>query len=691
MSLPTAPTAQQVINKQNKPSNTRRNNNNRQPRKKGPSSEMHDKVQKSLQNGEEDTMSTAIAADLKLQNISTAHICEGLPAEVSFLHECEICFESREFFGMLPCNHSACIQCLIKQTMFSEKISCCQCRNEYTGLVFFRVTSTFPEQYPPVDVERCRRRYMSRYNTKLQRKYNIVFGCSLSVQAYDHVLGHRCHICDRADEDSDHKNFERLKEHYWNKHRRKFCDLCCEHEKKFSCERIPFTIEELKLHLAGKKTGWGDLATSGHSLCMFCKNKHFYSVDERFRHYRVDHQTCEICLKEKNEFMVFENFNILLSHYSDRHFLCTDQMCRNAGICYSTDQELQLHVADVHKSSGARTQAVPLSFPSTLRHVRQPAPSSSTTHTNNENVNRQRQNGAFNSISNGVIVGSAASNGLNGRINNYVHNRPIGLNADAFPALITAPIPAPRPFVRQGGNISSVLINKPMSSSIPPTSGFNNTADNFPILPSRPNNGVKGNSWGSGNTQKLKQSLVKSAITSVNSNKAKEVPKPRPFDPNSWSAANGGGNSKPIPVIPRIAGFQDFEEVTSKKGAKPQIIQPPQSEEVAEETTEPAEVKPFPGYERQRIPTARLDGFSVAGTSKKPSFGSLNKPVKTVRPEESFPVLRNPYEVKKNTISATITNTGALNIGQTEAQPFDSVICNLFKNLAQKRKEENGE
>uniref|UniRef100_A0AC35UG07 RING-type domain-containing protein n=1 Tax=Rhabditophanes sp. KR3021 TaxID=114890 RepID=A0AC35UG07_9BILA len=482
MSLPVAivpANSQTAAN--NEPNKASKKKRNRRPNKKAKeiSSQIHDIVHKLLQNT--NTLTAAIAENLKLQNISTSHICEGLPRSLSFLHACEICFESREFFGMLPCNHSACIQCLIKQTMFSGKISCCQCRDEHEGLVFFRVTSKFPSQYPPVDIGICKRRYKSKLNVKLQKKFNIVLGCTLTIQAYDYVLGHRCHICDKSDKDYEHKTFDRLKKHYWNKHRRKFCDLCCDYEKKFSCERIPFTSDELDKHLAGKKTNWGDLATDGHALCTFCKNKHFYSTEDRFRHYRVDHQTCEICLKDKNEFAVFENFNALLSHYKNKHFLCDDVNCRNAGICFSSNHELQLHVADVHKS-GARTQAVPMSFPFASRNARRSPPLFNSS-TNNVTANRQRLNSTSN------------SNGLGGI--NLTQNRTTGLSADAFPSLLSAPV-------------------------------------------TKQNKEIQGNTWGTSNTQKLIQNLVKKPEVI----KPKELPKPCPYDHITSIHANRAKNSQ---------------------------------------------------------------------------------------------------------------------------------------------------
>lgn len=567
---------------------------------------------------------------------------------------------------MFPCNHCVCMQCLLKQTLFTENISCCHCRNIYDSIVFFRVNNQLPNQYPPIDIERCKRRYVSRYNSRLQRKYNIVFGCSLTVQAFDHILGHRCYICDKNDDDSDHKTFAKLKEHYLTKHRRKFCDVCCEHEKKFSSERIPFTFSEFKDHQQGKRTSWEELATNGHVNCRFCRNKIFYGSEERFRHYRLEHQTCEICLKENNEFMVFENFRCLLYHYENKHYLCSDNECRKSGLCFSTDAELQIHISECHKKTN-RTQPVPLSFPSSLRGPRVPANNSQPVSVPNE-----QRNMTTNIIPNAVVKTSSNNQGIG--MYNYINNRTnVGIiDNDAFPSLVSN---VKKPPVSQNLTTASSIVatTKPLPDSSKKKSAYEATASDFPSLLKGSTKKNDNNVWGAGNSQKLKSALAK-PVVSVTTNKA-NVPKPRDFDPNTWANSshlhdkNEGKNN-----IPRISGFADFQDVVA--GSKSSSLNNMSSLSIS--TNKNATNLDKKENENNEL-FVRADGFQTPANTKRPSLKKTSEPAKNITPIEAFPVLGNPNQPKKNekTIENLDNNTKDKD-KQEKPKDFNSVSQNIF-------------
>uniref|UniRef100_A0A0N4ZYA3 RING-type domain-containing protein n=1 Tax=Parastrongyloides trichosuri TaxID=131310 RepID=A0A0N4ZYA3_PARTI len=625
-----------------------------------------------LSSNQENKLTSELVNEIRENSISTKHVVDGLPENVTFTVPCEICYENREFFGMFSCNHCVCMQCLLKQTLFTENISCFQCRNEYNSIVFFRVNGALPTQYPPIDMQRCKTRYASRYNSKMQRKHNIIFGCSLTVQAYDHILGHRCYICDKADEDSDHDTFAKLKNHYWTKHKRKFCDVCVEHEKKFSSERIPFTVQELRAHLQGKKTAWEELATNGHVYCTFCKNDLYYGSEERFRHYRSSHQTCGICNNQKALFLVFNTFDDLLEHYGVNHYLCKDSQCRKAGICYGSEEELQLHISEQHKTSN-RNQPVPLSFPSSLRNQR--------LNITNLQSGAALKPGEEKRPSNTVIKNSIvkpSSNTTSFSNYNYVNIRPgVGaIDNNAFPSLIsTVPVQQQPKFSSQTTMASLISGPAPKASTPKDKNVYDATSTDFPSLLTSQPKGNDSSVWNSDNSKKLKKSLAK-PVVSVTKNTKKDIPKPRDFDPNTWSGSSSSQSSNTIKNnIPRITGFVDFDEITRNQNNSS-----PLNNMSSLSTTLCSDDETSSNF-------IRADGFSTPANSIRPNLKKAEVP-KKVPPLEAFPLLSNPYEAKK--INATITSTGALDIESTEeAVPttpidFNSAVSQMFQNLSKK-------
>uniref|UniRef100_A0A0K0FLR2 Zinc finger protein 598 (inferred by orthology to a human protein) n=1 Tax=Strongyloides venezuelensis TaxID=75913 RepID=A0A0K0FLR2_STRVS len=618
-----------------------------------------------------------LANIIRESGVSTKHIVDGLPIAVTFVSTCEICYEEREFFGMFPCNHCVCMQCLLKQTLFTESIACCHCRNIYDSIVFFRVDHELPTEYPPIDIQRCKKRYISRYNTRLQRKYNIIFGCSLTVQAYDHVLGHRCYICDKNDDDSDHKTFAKLREHYLNKHRRKFCEVCCDHEKKFSSERIPFSFSEFKEHLQGKKTAWEELATDGHVNCRFCRNKIFYGSEERFRHYRLEHQTCEICLRERNEFMVFENFRCLLYHYENKHYLCPDGDCRKSGLCFSSDAELQLHISEQHKKAN-RVQPIPLSFPSSLRNSR---PSGSTSQ--NTLVQEEQKQPTKNVIPNAVVKTSSGTQGIG--MYNYVSNRAnLGISdSNAFPSLLSN-VEIKKPPTTQNTTPASVIVSKAKAPEPSKTKNtYEATGSDFPSLLSNATKKIDANVWGDGNVTKLKSALAKPVVNvTANSKTKKDVPKPRGFDPNTWATPSSAqGKNDPTKSIPRISGFADFQEVVNSSKASPLNNMSSLSNSLVKDTT----CLDKKSDEDSEL-FVRADGFKIPVNhvnNKRPPLMESSSTVKKVPPLEAFPVLFNPYQSKENETKEKKTNTqeSTGNNKLDEPKDFNSVVSEMFKNL----------
>ncbi|CEF69129.1 Zinc finger protein 598 [Strongyloides ratti] len=290
-------------------------------------------------------------------------VTKNVIPDLNWKQTCPICCEKLEFFGMLPCNHCICMLCLLKQSILVGESLCFLCRSPFKSLIFFKVEDKLPSLYPPININDCRRRYLSKNNLNFQRRNDIIFGCSLTVLAFDTILQHYCWVCHINNFPCIFKTFHELEKHYVIQHKRSFCSICVEYEQKLSIERVPFTSKELNFHLRGKLTPYDNLVTNDHAKCTFCPLKTFYNSENLFRHYRLQHQTCELCFRENNQFLVFDIFEDLLKHYEDKHFPCPIKNCKINGICFSSEIELQLHMSEVHSTTKKR-QSVPLNVTS---------------------------------------------------------------------------------------------------------------------------------------------------------------------------------------------------------------------------------------------------------------------------------------------------------------------------------------
>lgn len=142
-----------------------------------------------------------------------------------------------------------------------------------------------------------------------------------------------------------------LKQHVAEAHGRMFCDLCRSHKRIFPYEHALYTRAQLAAHEA-----------QDHRLCEFC-NVLFYGPDELFKHLRDKHFQCQMCavygmadpvtvppegLEDEDRHARraaeaeanyrahraaeaqtwYRDYLDLEHHFEQRHFLCTDLVCR---------------------------------------------------------------------------------------------------------------------------------------------------------------------------------------------------------------------------------------------------------------------------------------------------------------------------------------------------------------------------
>uniref|UniRef100_A0A0N5C798 RING-type domain-containing protein n=1 Tax=Strongyloides papillosus TaxID=174720 RepID=A0A0N5C798_STREA len=381
----------------------------------------------------ETEVSLEIAKNIVSFNNVYSDISKNIIPELRCKQTCPICCDSLEFAGMLPCNHCICMQCLLKQSILVGENTCFLCRSPFKSLVFFRVGSEIPTSYPPININDCRRRYSSKHNINFQRRNDIIFGCSLTVLAFDTILQHYCWVCHINGTPCIFKTFHELERHYVIQHKRSFCSICVEYEQKLSVERIPFTSKELNMHLSGKITPFKNLVTNDHAKCTFCPLKTFYNSENLFRHYRLQHQTCEICHREINQFLVFDIYEDLLKHYESEHFPCQINNCKINGICFSSEIELQLHMTEVH-SNNKKRKILPLQI-------------ASENGKNKRKSNDVKQNKSKHLVSNGLNSSEGSTN--------------FSIDQYSFPSLLSNPIEINTMSTNNGPSFASIAAKPP--------------------------------------------------------------------------------------------------------------------------------------------------------------------------------------------------------------------------------------
>jgi hypothetical protein len=265
------------------------------------------------------------------------------------VHDCLICCQPSDVFGVGECRHPVCMECCIRMRILGNSESCPQCRSPITLLYFVSAPESWDNfTIPTGDIT---------HNDSA--KYNIRFTSDYTVQCYDSYLAHSCQICAQNGDKIEFATFGALRHHTAQTHQHQFCPICIEHLNILSKDRKTYLKNELDNHMKGTSNEVS--GQKGHPSCMFCPER-FFDDDHLYRHLRKEHFFCQICENEGGHNIFYPKVEELYKHYRLKHHPCTHPDCLAMGIAFRTDVELGVHRASEHGGSGNRTVNIDFEF-----------------------------------------------------------------------------------------------------------------------------------------------------------------------------------------------------------------------------------------------------------------------------------------------------------------------------------------
>ncbi|KAK0393032.1 hypothetical protein QR680_000024 [Steinernema hermaphroditum] len=263
--------------------------------------------------------------------------------------ECVICCKVSDLFGVGDCRHPVCMECAIRMRIISDQESCPQCRGNIVVMHFVEASHDDWNSYS------LPTQFVDHPDSTA---FNIRFASEYAKTAYDRYLSHTCRICNKGKEEFIAPTFEALRHHYGQKHRQFFCHICNDNLRLFSWERKTYSREALQMHM--KKGDKDDKSFKGHPSCLFCTER-FFDNEQQYKHLRKDHFFCQICEADGVTSVFYKEMAELLTHYQKEHFPCTNDECKQMGIVFRSELELNLHTASEHNNNG-RPVLVSLDF-----------------------------------------------------------------------------------------------------------------------------------------------------------------------------------------------------------------------------------------------------------------------------------------------------------------------------------------
>uniref|UniRef100_A0A1I7XJC2 RING-type E3 ubiquitin transferase n=1 Tax=Heterorhabditis bacteriophora TaxID=37862 RepID=A0A1I7XJC2_HETBA len=321
------------------------------------------------------------------------------------LEECTICCKPNDLFGLGLCRHPVCVECAIRIRVLSKNTSCPVCRRNIDQLVFVFTSSgldTVPLLFP-----------LSGHPD--EARYGVTFENSQAGVRYEKYLAHVCKICTSPEgERMEFSTFISLRQHMATSHHLSYCHICTENLNLFSRERRTYNRDGLQRHI--RVGDFDDRSQRGINSSLLLSH------------------------------------DALLNHYKEDHYLCEADECKNVGIAFANQLDLNLHKSKEH--SGKRTGlALDFQF-SDRQHVgssrsqrRDPAPQISRQRERIAVVPQQSQQHQSSQASDFVVVPSAQSSNRNIKYNLAPAYTP---QQQDFPSLsgptsVTAPPPELRP------------------------------------------------------------------------------------------------------------------------------------------------------------------------------------------------------------------------------------------------------
>ncbi|KAE9414829.1 hypothetical protein Angca_005164, partial [Angiostrongylus cantonensis] len=247
--------------------------------------------------------------------------------------ECTICCKTNDVFGFGLCRHPVCMECAIRIRILSKNNQCPVCRTNVETLWFAFASSGLGS----ISL------WFESLNHPAEERFGIRFQNKDVCIRYEKYLAHVCKLCKSADgERLEFQTFVALRHHMSNVHQLTYCHICTDNLMLFSrLERKTYTRDALQRHIrCGDKE---DKSMKGHPSCLFCEQR-FFDEECRYRHLRKEHFFCQFCENEGRHFNIFfGGRDDLMCHYKAKHFVCEVEECRELGIVFANQIDLNLH------------------------------------------------------------------------------------------------------------------------------------------------------------------------------------------------------------------------------------------------------------------------------------------------------------------------------------------------------------
>ncbi|XP_050302128.1 E3 ubiquitin-protein ligase ZNF598 isoform X2 [Anthonomus grandis grandis] len=569
---------------------------------------------------------------------------------------CVVCYKKVEIYSIGICDHAVCFECSTRMRILCKQNECPICRRELPKVIFTKNIEPYSIIYP---------RY-ERSNLQ-EAKFGILF-CTTEIQkAYQKLLEHKCHICERNGQNWSFKSFVQLRDHMRREHEMFYCDICSEHLKIFSFERKCYTRAELGYHR--RKGDKNNTSHRGHPLCEFCDMR-FMDSDDLFRHLRRNHLFCHFCDADgKNQY--YNCMDELIRHFKAEHFLCEEGECKSVPLAavFRTDIDLKAHITTEHsrfmsKSANRQARTLELEFHMTPR----PRSDNVRTKRNNERRDRYETDNFYS-----YEPGGAEGGGLGGPQPQVFVNP---LTSDQFPALGGS----------SGGNSNITLVTNKNYTKF--SSGAFNSND-FPSLGgsnSRPSPAVTIRA----------NSATGSSAPEVTITRTVRNPQPTQTQKENFPALGGGSSKSSGSSTVRLSVNASNSSNSQQPPPKVSIKVNQKSNGAisthitASTSSQSRTTEAFPSLGKSKQPIVPTAQWRVQHKNKKPDEQKANKvaPCPVLEPSDinSFPSLSKTKNDKvKKTSSVTVpvdswVNLNTMNSNLKNGKKSDQ---NLVENGAQ--------
>lgn len=242
---------------------------------------------------------------------------------------CIICTEKIDFAAILPCNHTTCHRCSLRQRALYGRNLCLVCRTDNKETIFSEHITREYESFAEKDIVG-------------HTDYGIKFTSKAAEANTLRLLGYACPLeCSEL-----LPLFKALADHVKNVHNKHYCLICSKHKKAFASELPTYTHKQLQRHQAeGDGRGF-----TGHPECKYCRGNRFYSEDELNVHIRDKHERCYLCDQHHpKEASYYKNYDSLYEHFRLRHYVCLVPSCvEKRFVVFNEDLDLTAHMLKEH-------------------------------------------------------------------------------------------------------------------------------------------------------------------------------------------------------------------------------------------------------------------------------------------------------------------------------------------------------